>query len=151
VRFKWRRGARKSPLARTAASAATPLLNPAAVQVGSVAASRYDARVTESILRRIPVVGGVAYIEHIRRLPSAFTATLHAEPDNRYFQHAIAVVATGHKVGYVAPEIARSFFERVRAAAQPLTCQGRPARHSDHESSGVELLLDFSTLDAAAE
>ena len=120
-------------------------------QVGSPAASRYDARVTESILRRIPVVGGVAYLEHIRRLPSAFTATLQAEPDNRYFPHAIAVIAAEHKVGYVAPEIARTYFERVRASAQPLTCQGRPARHSDHESSGVELFLDFSALDAPTE
>jgi hypothetical protein len=107
--------------------------------------------VTESILRRIPVVGGVAYIEHIRRLPSAFTATLQAEPDNRYFRQAIAVVAAGHKVGYVAPEIARSYFERVREAAEPLTCPGRSARHSDHETSGVELFLDFTTFEAPAE
>jgi hypothetical protein len=104
--------------------------------------------VSEPILRRIPVVGGVAYIEHVRRLPSAFTATLQAEPDNRYFRHAIAVIAAGHKVGYVAPEVARAYFERVRDAAEPLTCPGRPARHSDHESSGVELFLDFAAFDS---
>jgi hypothetical protein len=106
--------------------------------------------VTEPILRRIPVVAGVAYIEHVRRLPSSFTATLQVEPDNRYFRHAIAVIAAGEKVGYVAPEIAGSYFERVRAAAAPLSCPGRRARHIDHESSGVELFLDFTPLEPAA-
>jgi hypothetical protein len=98
----------------------------------------------DSILRRIPVVAGLAYIEQVRRLPSAFTATLQAEPENRYFRHAIAVVAGNEKVGYVAPEIARQYFEAVRGASMPLTCPGRRALHSDHESSGVELFLDFS-------
>jgi hypothetical protein len=106
-------------------------------------------RVTESILRRIPVVAGIAFIEHVRRLPSAFTATLQAEPENRYFRYAIAVIAAGEKVGYVAPEVARSFYERVRDAAAPLTCPGRRGRHSDHESSGVELFLDFTRLETA--
>ena len=105
---------------------------------------------SESILRRIPVVAGIAYLEHVRRLPSAFTATLQPEPDNRYFRHAIAVMAAGQKVGYVAPEIARSYFEQVRAASAPLSCPGRPARHSDHETSGVELFLDFTALEPAA-
>ena len=79
----------------------------------------------------------------MRRLPSAFTATLQVEPENRYFRHAIAVMAAGEKVGYVAPEVARSYYERVRDAAGPLTCQGRRGRHIDHESSGVELFLDL--------
>src|SRR5436190_17927877 len=34
----------------------------------------------DSVLSRIPVVGGVAYIERVRRLPAAFTATLAPEP-----------------------------------------------------------------------
>ena len=106
--------------------------------------------VTESILRRIPVVAGPAYIEHVRRLPSAFTVTLQVESENRYFPHAIAVIAAGEKVGYVAPEVARAYFERVRDAAVPLTCPGRRARHIDHETSGVELLLDFTALEAPA-
>jgi hypothetical protein len=106
--------------------------------------------VSESILRRIPVVAGIAYLEHVRRLPSAFTATLQAEPDNRYFRHAIAVMAAGQKVGYVAPEVARSYFAQVRDAAAPLSCPGRPARHSDHETSGVELFLDFTSLEPVA-
>ena len=104
---------------------------------------------SESILRRVPVVAGIAFIEHVRRLPSAFTATLQVEPENRYFRHAIVVIAAGEKVGYVAPEVARSYYERVRDAA-PVTCPGRRGRHIDHESSGVELFLDFTPLETAA-
>lgn len=105
---------------------------------------------TGSILQRVPVVAGIAFIEHVRRLPSAFTATLQVEPENRYFRHAIAVIAAGEKVGYVAPEVARSHYERVRDARAPLACPGRRARHIDHESSGVELFLDFTPLEPAA-
>jgi hypothetical protein len=99
-----------------------------------------------AILTRIPVVGGVAYIESVRKLPPAFTATLTPEPDNRYFRHAIIVSVRGEKVGYVAPEVAAGIFEQVRAAQPRLTCPGRRAAASDHETSGVELLLDFSSL-----
>jgi hypothetical protein len=90
------------------------------------------------------VVGGLAYLEDVRRLPSTVVATLRPEPDNRYFRHAIAVISGGAKVGYVAPEIARRYHASVVAAPDPLTCPGRRATHTDHESSGVELLLDFS-------
>jgi hypothetical protein len=106
--------------------------------------------VADPILQRIPVVAGLAFIEHVRRLPSAFTVTLQAEPENRYFRNAIAVIAAGEKVGYVAPEVARSYYERVRDAAAPLTCPGRRGRHIDHESSGIELLLDFTSLETAS-
>jgi hypothetical protein len=102
----------------------------------------------DSILERIPVVAGLAYIERVRRLPGSFTATLHAEPDSRSFPHAIAVVVHGDKVGYVAPEIARVIYEPLRASTVSLTCPGRRARHSDHETSGVELLLDFQAIGA---
>lgn len=106
---------------------------------------------SDSILDRIPVVAGLAYIERVRLLPSTTQATLRAEPDNRYFRHAIAVLANGEKVGYVAPEIAPRYYELVRDAAEPIACPLRRARHSDHETSGVELLLDFSSLpDASA-
>ena len=67
-----------------------------------------------SVLGRIPVVGGLAYVERVRRLPSSFVATLAIEPDNRYFPHAIAVLANGEKVGYVAPEIARGYYEPLK-------------------------------------
>ena len=99
-----------------------------------------------SVLQRIPVVGGLGYIERVRRLPSSFPATLTPEPDNRYFRHAIAVLAAGEKVGYVAPEVAIRYFAPLLAAPAPVTCPGRRAALSDHESSGVELLLDFTAL-----
>jgi hypothetical protein len=101
----------------------------------------------ESVLQRIPVVGGLGYVERVQQVPSQFTATLQVEPDNRYFPHAIAVVVNGAKVGYVAPEVARRYYDAVAAhAGQPLTCGGRRGAPSDHETSGVELLLDFSNL-----
>ena len=40
--------------------------------------------------------------------------------------------------------------ERVRDAGAPLACPGRRARHIDHESSGVELFLDFTPIEPAA-
>ncbi len=103
---------------------------------------------SDPILRRIPVVGGLGYRERIQRLPSSFIATLVPEPENRYLPCAIAVVADREKVGYVAPEIARRYFEPIRArtAEPPISCAGRRAARSDHETSGVELLLDFTDL-----
>lgn len=103
-----------------------------------------------SVLQRIPVVAGVAYIERVRRLPAAFTATLVPEPDNRYFRHAIAVLASGEKVGYVAPEVARRCYDGVQGATAPVECPARRGDVSDHDTSGVEVLLDFSNLSIAA-
>jgi hypothetical protein len=99
-----------------------------------------------STLARIPVVGALGYVEHVRALPATFTATLVAEPDNRYFRHAIAVMVNGAKAGYVAPEVAANVFDAVAQASTPVTCPGRPAARSDHDTSGVELMLDFSAL-----
>ena len=96
---------------------------------------------------RIPVVAGLAYVERLQRLPSTFPVTLVTEPDNRYFRHAIAVLAHGEKVGYVAPEIAPHYFDAVRAASSPMTSIARRGTVSDHETSGVELLLDCSGLE----
>ena len=101
------------------------------------------------IIARIPVVGGVAYRERIRALPPAFSVTLAAEPENRYFRHAIAVLADGGKIGYVAPEIAPDYYELVTGSATPLTCPTRRASAIDHQTSGVEMLLDFSNLPPA--
>lgn len=92
------------------------------------------------------MVGGLGYIERVRALPASFTATLAVEPDNRYFRHAIAVLVNGAKMGYVAPEVASAYYDAVKSASQPPTCQGRRASRSDHETSGVELLLDCSSL-----
>jgi len=99
---------------------------------------------------RVPVVGGLGYIERVRQLPESFNATLVAEPDNRYFRHSIAVVVNGGKVGYIAPEVATGIFDAIRASATPITCPGRRALPSDHATSGVELLLDLSDCVPAA-
>ena len=103
---------------------------------------------SESPLRRIPVVGGLGYRERLERLPTSFIATLAPEPDNRYLLQAVAVLCERQKVGYVAPEIARRYYEPLRArdADAPLSCAARRAAPSDHQTSGVELLLDFSEL-----
>jgi hypothetical protein len=101
----------------------------------------------DSIPDRVPVVGGLGYIERVRPLPSSFAATLHVEPENRYFRHAIAVRASGEKVGYVAPEIARSWWEAVRDATGGAGCPARRAARTDRETSGVLLLLDFTRLE----
>ena len=101
------------------------------------------------IERRIPVVAGVAFIERVKRLPPEFVATLSAEPGNRYLRHALAVLGNGEKVGYVAPEIAVRYYDSVLAHSAPVTCPARRASRADHESSGVELLLDFTQLPVA--
>jgi hypothetical protein len=98
------------------------------------------------ILSRIPVVAGVAYRERLRNLPGTFSVTLAVEPGNRYFLHAIAVLANGEKIGYVAPEIAANYYDAVKASGAVVTCPARRASPMDHETSGVEVLLDFTAL-----
>ena len=100
----------------------------------------------ESVQQRIPVVGGLGYVERVRRLPSTFSATLSPEPQNRYFPTAVAVHVNGEKVGYLAPEISRGLFDALKSKSEPVTCPGRRSCVSDHETSGVELLLDLSDL-----
>jgi len=92
----------------------------------------------------VPVVGGLAYIERVRLQPSSFTATLVPEPDNRYLPHAIAVTVAGERLGYVAPEVAGAYWDTVKAATSAVACPARRGSLADHETSGVELLLDFS-------
>ena len=92
------------------------------------------------------MVAGLAFIERLGSQPTSFEVTLAVEPDNRYCPQAIAVLAGGEKIGYVAPEVARGYFDRVSAAAAPVTCPARRAAPSDHQTSGVEVLLDFSAL-----
>ena len=100
----------------------------------------------DTLLQRIPVVAGLAYIERVRRLPPELTVTLHAERENRYFLHAIAVMANGEKVGYVAPEVSRRYHAPMLAHAGALTCPARRASKWDDQTSGVELVLDFTAL-----
>jgi hypothetical protein len=104
----------------------------------------------DSLLHRIPVVGGLGYAERIRHLPSSFVVTLVPEPDNRYLPCAVAVLSERGKVGYVAPEISRRYYEPLRASETPVTCSARRASAADHETSGVELLLDFTDLPVTA-
>jgi hypothetical protein len=99
------------------------------------------------LLSHIPVVSGLAYVERLRQRPSSFEVTLEPESDNRYLPHAIAVLSNGEKVGYLAPEIAREFGDRLGAAGErPVSCAARKSAPSDHETGGVELLLDFRQL-----
>jgi hypothetical protein len=105
--------------------------------------------VGDHLLQRIPVVGGLAYIERVRRLPSPATVTLQPERDNRYFLHAIAVLANGEKVGYVAPEISRQYYAPMLAHSGPITCPARRSTRGDHMTSGVELTVDFTALPVA--
>jgi hypothetical protein len=106
----------------------------------------YNGLMSPSILQRVPVVAGVAYQERVRLLPASTIVSLQPERDNRYFPHAIAVLADGLKVGYVAPELARRYFGPLAEHAGVVTCPARRASVSDHQTSGVELLLDFSAL-----
>ncbi len=100
----------------------------------------------DPLLHRVPMVAGAAYIECVRLLPSSSTVTLQAEPGNRYFLNAIAVIANGEKIGYVAPEISRRYHQPLAAQPGPVTCPARRASRVDHQTSGVELLLDFGAL-----
>ena len=105
---------------------------------------------SDVLLQRIPVVAGLGYIERVRALPGSFTAGLVPEPENRYFPGAVAVTVGGDKVGYLAPEISRRYFEPLTThTGDPITCPGRRAGTADHETSGVELILDFSGLPVA--
>ncbi len=99
-----------------------------------------------SVVARIPVVGGLAYAERLCHVPSSFQATITVDPGQRYFRHAIAVSVAGEKVGYVAPEVAIGYFAPLAAAGGTATCPGRRAAVPDRETSGVALLLDFSSL-----
>lgn len=104
------------------------------------------AAMARNILARIPVVAGVAYRERLRNLPTSFSVTLAVEPENRYFMHAIVVLANGEKIGYLAPEIAVTYYEAVKDSGTVVTCPARRASPMDHETSGVEVLLDFTAL-----
>jgi hypothetical protein len=102
------------------------------------------------VTERVPVVAGLAYIENLRTLPETFTVALSVESENRYFRYAIAVLAGSGKIGYVAPEIAPHYYQSIKASTTPITCPARRSTVADHETSGVEVLLDLSTTPAVA-
>ena len=98
-------------------------------------------------LTRIPVAAGPAYAERIQRLPSKFTATLRAEPDNRFNKAAVAVTVGNDKIGYLPPEIARHYFEFAKQAG--VECSARRAPVSAHENTGTDILLDLTGIPCA--
>jgi hypothetical protein len=91
----------------------------------------------------VPVAAGPAYADRIQRLPSKFTVTLIAEPDNRFNHAAVAVQADGQTIGYLPPEISRHYFESVKGTAG-VACPGRRAPLSAHENTGSDVLLDLT-------
>lgn len=94
-------------------------------------------------IAHVPVAAGPAYFDRIQRLPSKFTATLKAEPDNRFNLTAVAVIAGGEKIGYLPPEIGRHYFESLKGGAVA-ECPGRRAPLSAHQNTGVDVLLDLT-------
>jgi hypothetical protein len=103
-----------------------------------------------TVLTRVPVVAGLGYVERVSTQPSSFEVTLAVEPGHRYFRNAIAVSAGGQKLGYLAPEVAWDYFDQI-AASGPVSCPARRSSLSDHQTSGVELLLDLSGLSIPAD
>jgi hypothetical protein len=101
-----------------------------------------------SPLAHVPVVAGPAYFESIQRLPSRFTATLKAEPGNRFNLTAVAVMAAGEKIGYLPPDISPHYFERLKDGAVA-ECPGRRAPMSAHENTGVDVLIDLTEVPCA--
>jgi hypothetical protein len=99
----------------------------------------------------VAIVGSLAYRERLKALPTEFDATLVLEPENRYFLNAIAVHGPSGKVGYIAPEAARSRYESIKAASadgQP-TCRVRRAGADRTAQGAIELLIDLSAFPLA--
>jgi hypothetical protein len=101
-------------------------------------------------LTHIPVAAGLAYSERIQRLPSKFTATLTADPGNRFNLTAVAVLVNGEKVGYLPADLSRRYHEVVTASG-PCECPGRRATIAAVEDTGVSLLLDLSGVPCAPQ
>jgi hypothetical protein len=100
------------------------------------------------VLTHVPVAAGPAYAEQIQRLPSKFTATLRAEPDNRFNHAAVAVLAADGRIGYLPPEISRRYFDALKDTPG-VECQGRRAPLSSHENTGTDILLDLTGVPCA--
>lgn len=100
-------------------------------------------------LTHVPVAAGLAYIERIQRLPSKFTATLAAEPGNRFNLTAVAVLVNGEKVGYLPADLSHRYHELVKTGTR--ACPGRRAPTATVENTGIELLLDLSGVPCAPQ
>jgi len=94
-------------------------------------------------LTHIPVVAGPAFSERVRQLPSKFTVSLRADPDNRFNHAAVAVVSGRDTIGYLPPELSRRYFETLRDGAS-VEVPGRHAPLAAHEDTGVDVLLDLT-------
>ena len=81
-------------------------------------------------------------------MSSRFTATLVAEPDNRFNRSAVAVHAGGGKIGYLPPEISSHYFDALKGAPA-VECPGRRAPVSAHENTGTDVLLDLTGVPCA--
>jgi hypothetical protein len=99
-------------------------------------------------ITHVPLVAGPAYEDRIQRLPSKFTATLKAEPDNRFNPAAVAVYAGGEKIGYLPPDLSRHYFELLKTSAD-VECPARHASIAEHENTGVDVLLDLTGVPCA--
>lgn len=99
----------------------------------------------------VAVVGSLAYRERLAGLPGSFPATLVPEPENRYFLSAIAVHGPGGKIGYVAPEAARSRYDAIKraAAAAAVSCPARRAAGDRTSQGAIEVFLDLSAFPIA--
>ena len=94
-------------------------------------------------IAHVPVVAGPAFFERIQRLPSKFTATLKAEPGNRFNLAAVAVLSGAEKIGYLPPELSRHYFDSLKDG-NAVDCPARRAPLSAHENTGVDVLLDLT-------
>lgn len=97
------------------------------------------------------VVGSLAYRERLAALPVSFNAMLVPEPGNRYFLNAIAVHGPSGKIGYVAPEAARSRYEAIKsaAAAGSVSCSARRAGADATAQGAIEVFVDLSAFPLA--
>jgi hypothetical protein len=107
----------------------------------------YDERMTDPRAASVPLVAGHAFRERLALLPAAFDVALQPEPDNRYNPKAIAAHAGGGKIGFVAPEIARHYYDGLlerTSRGEAVTC---PARRVGGDARiDVCALLDCSAL-----
>jgi len=94
-------------------------------------------------LTHIPVAAGAAYIERVRQLPSKFTVTLQADPDNRFNHTAVAILNGGDVIGYLPPELSRRYFDTLKGGPG-LDAPGRHAPLAAVEDTGVEILIDLT-------
>jgi hypothetical protein len=100
-------------------------------------------------IAHVPVAAGPAYIERIQRLPFKFTVTLTPEPGNRFNLTAVAVTASGEKVGYLPADLSRVYFDTLQAVGGSCECPGRRAPLSAHENTGTDILLDLTGVPCA--